>query len=313
MSTSTIEDLMECCPYVDCNCIPEKGIFLNFFERNKHLLCKDIDIFVEAIIKNDKDIFNYFMDKKININEVCTKNDYKPIMYAVQYGRFEMMKKLLERGAQIEKDGCSDSALYFALKDPKCGNDERIECAKLLIKAGANIESILNYKNSYIIAKILKNEIDTNSKNGTGKELKIITNKNEVKQQDITNTEKKESETYTTTDGDIINIPPEIIKKPRIKMVYQTVEPIYVIDTILCPSESVMMIINDNGTWKLDAVILGDYDIEIPTETKIKYHYLPVGVILNGNSTTKSYPCKFLGNFMLKKRGKIDSNEIYVQ
>lgn len=118
------------------------------------------DMFNIAIIDDNEIIFDYLLDRGIDIETRDLTFKSTPIMFAAQIGRIGMVKKLLEKGAIINYT--DKSALGYALSpDIKFfkETENRYECAKLLIQGGADITKCLPNYEMYMIARYLKREI----------------------------------------------------------------------------------------------------------------------------------------------------------
>lgn len=91
-----------------------------------------------------------FLEKLIAEGNHDNVDTYKksPLMYACNFGDFELVKTLLDAGVDVNKlsiDG--DSAIMYAIR-----NHNKINAAKiveLLLKHGADIDSDINKKNEY--------------------------------------------------------------------------------------------------------------------------------------------------------------------
>lgn len=104
-----------------------------------------INSLCKAIATGNQVNFNELMNFNFNINGSDTMNDSTPIMFAAQLGHYEMVKELLQRGASVEnhtRGSRSKSALTFSVIDARNFNEGHIECIKLLISAGADLEII---------------------------------------------------------------------------------------------------------------------------------------------------------------------------
>lgn len=121
-----------------------------FFLENLKLTCPSYipptiqDVFEQAV-STDNDTMYYFL-KFININNVNsegTKHLISPIMYAAQNGNIRMVEILLKMKAEISgnKNG---SALFYALSHNRENN---FQCAKMLMEAGAIIDSCFETHN----------------------------------------------------------------------------------------------------------------------------------------------------------------------
>ena len=261
---------------------PEDKIISKILDICKNrLLCSSLtDVLVETIINNDDKSFEYLLEQSINLNEIDKKYALTPIMRASQEGKVHMVEKLLSKGADISNNSRSVSALTCALsKIDNTGN--HIKCAKLLLKAGADIESVSSNAYAYEIATLLKSEVDREN---------IVTNK-----ESETCIINDNLEIYVTNDGIKVSFPQKIEnKKLVIKMLHNRNDP------IPCYTDKnyndVAVTIYKEGVWRKHRLIADtDYYLELPknVKDKINYHYLPLGVTINGVITTENYICKF--------------------
>ena len=152
------------------------------FFLEKMNLCPSItDLVVKAIRADDEKVLDYLLGKGIDVNLSDSTHNSSPIMFAAQNARISMVKSLLSRGATVTDD-CkyNKSALYFALISNESAviyDNNRIECIKILIRAGSNIEfgRICDNKGIYHIAKSLKQDVENEVKAETDKTGKLNT------------------------------------------------------------------------------------------------------------------------------------------
>lgn len=72
-------------------------------------------LLILSIKGNAINCFNVLLDKKIDLEKVCTSKT--PLMYAVKYGKLEMVKALANEGANVKaKTDSGKTALYYAKK-----------------------------------------------------------------------------------------------------------------------------------------------------------------------------------------------------
>ena len=104
------------------SCDPENKRLYDILESNSYLQLntKLVDFMEQVIRANSQPIFNYLLERNININEFNTKTSMSPITYAAWCGRYKMTRKLVECNASIN-DNVKDkkSALYYSLVSPK--------------------------------------------------------------------------------------------------------------------------------------------------------------------------------------------------
>lgn len=76
-----------------------------------------VSIFDMAITYNNIDIVNYLIEKGIDVNSTSRKSGFMPLMAAVSYGRRDIVKILLDNGANQEfTDSRGFKAVDFARK-----------------------------------------------------------------------------------------------------------------------------------------------------------------------------------------------------
>jgi len=76
-----------------------------------------VSVFDIAITYDYMDIVKYIMDKGIDINKTTRRSGFRPLMTATCYGRVDIVKLLLENGANKEiKDSKGFSSVDFARK-----------------------------------------------------------------------------------------------------------------------------------------------------------------------------------------------------
>jgi ankyrin repeat protein len=91
---------------------------------------------IKAILKDFRDIRNFFIDKGVSI-EKPTINQQTPLMIAAAYQKLNSVQVLLDLKVDIKKkDANGDNALHLAIKN----NDDEI--ALMLIKHGAKVEAL---------------------------------------------------------------------------------------------------------------------------------------------------------------------------
>jgi len=67
-----------------------------------------------AIKLDAENIFTFLVEKKANLNKVCTAKT--PSMYAVKYGKLEMLKTLVENKADLTISNSGQRAIDYARK-----------------------------------------------------------------------------------------------------------------------------------------------------------------------------------------------------
>lgn len=98
----------------------------------------------EAVINDDMETFNALLESGVDIDGT-DYNSITALCYAVQRGRLLMVKKLLERGANIEfKDPYGNTPLSTAVFYTG-RNENGLEIVNLLLSYGANINAENNY------------------------------------------------------------------------------------------------------------------------------------------------------------------------
>ena len=76
-----------------------------------------VSVFDYAIQYGNQKLVDDFLEKDIDVNTTTRRSSMTPLMVAVCYNQFEITKKLLEKGAQIDsKDSSGISAYDFARK-----------------------------------------------------------------------------------------------------------------------------------------------------------------------------------------------------
>ena len=76
-----------------------------------------VSIFDMAITYNNIDMVNFILQKGLDVNKTTRKSGFTPLMGATCYGRLEIVKILLENGAnQNFKDSKGFTAIDFARK-----------------------------------------------------------------------------------------------------------------------------------------------------------------------------------------------------
>ena len=76
-----------------------------------------VSIFDMAISHNHKDMFDYLIEQGIDVDKTTRKSRFTPLMAAASYGRADMLKALLQNGANkdaVDKHGFK--AIDFARK-----------------------------------------------------------------------------------------------------------------------------------------------------------------------------------------------------
>lgn len=77
---------------------------------------KSYDLFSLSIKLDKKNLFNYFLDNKVDVNKSCS--DMTPLMYAAISGQMDTAKLLLKHGAQKDaKDKNGKTAKDHALEN----------------------------------------------------------------------------------------------------------------------------------------------------------------------------------------------------
>ena len=268
----------------------KKTNFLRNPENIKILdICKDLkfsspltDVLIKMIERNDSKPFEYILEQNVSLNDLDSTYAITPLMYASQRGKVEFVEKLLLKGADVNRIIIKNvAALNYALtyRIDGDGKGTHINCAKLLIKAGANIESVSNNTNAYEMATLLKNEI----------EREMVTHK-----ESVTCVINNKLQTRVTNDGIQVTIPQKIENRIIIKILHEKTDP------ILCNTHRITndayVEINNGGIWqkKLLNHNTNNY-IEVPqnVDDKVSYHFLPAGVMLDGIITTEKFVCKF--------------------
>ena len=247
--------------------------------KNLNLSSLLIDVLITAIETNDSKTFECLLEKNINLNDLSKSYSLTPLMYASQRGKVEFVEKILLKG--VDANGIvnnNSSALNYTLISKIDNGGNHIKCAKLLIKAGANIESVSTNKDAHEIATMLKNEIERE---------KIVLDKESIPC--ITN---EKSETCVTTDGIQVTIPKIENKKMVIKILHNKQDSIHYRTYHI--TRDTFVNINKEGNWQKHLLNYNPNNyIELPNNAKISYHYLPAGVSLDGISTIENYVCKF--------------------
>ena len=76
-----------------------------------------VSIFDMAITYDNIEIVNFFLDKGIDVNATSRKSKFTPLMCACCYGRLELVKLLLDHGADSSRSDYKGlTALDFAKK-----------------------------------------------------------------------------------------------------------------------------------------------------------------------------------------------------
>ena len=246
----------------------------------------DIDTLVKAIMNKDMETFNRMLDKNINVDRLDSEYQSTPIMFAAEIGQVDMIKKLLSHNASlndIEVDGKVKNVLLYALHYSKCENDnDKYQCARLLIKAGADIEFMKKeYKVSYILAKSIKQELEAENDN-----------------------------MLTTTNGTLVPIPRNIVATPILQMLYDQKKPKPTYNLVKIQSRVKISFLNGE-IWQHFLSTKNNFYVEIPVNEKINFHYLPKGIELNGIVSSKEYICK-IDDFIDAENYHFNPNEIYL-
>lgn len=102
---------------------------------------------IAAIEDNDIEKLEDLLNKPGNVNSqpriFSFNGTIPPISYAARYGTYEMVKLLLENGADPNTNGFSNlKPLHWALSGSYKSVDNRFDIAKLLIQYGADIHAI---------------------------------------------------------------------------------------------------------------------------------------------------------------------------
>ena len=107
-----------------------------------------------AIIENKNVFFDYLLENKAFIN-IVDRHGYSPLHYAINEYRVDMVRRLIDKGANIEMfDSYGNNVLARAVLTSK----GRKEIIKFLLEKGAN-PNIPNYKGYTAIdmAKVIGN------------------------------------------------------------------------------------------------------------------------------------------------------------
>lgn len=234
-----------------------------------------IDEICNAIIDNDINKFNEFMKFNLNVDLLHSVNQMTMIMYAAQYGRFEMMVTLLKRGASIDNDRSQfRSALCFAMWGFHKFNGEHMKCILLLIKQGADIEILKECSmRVYHYAEFIKKTIEQHT------------------------TLSNDKLTLVDSDGVSYTIP-----KPKLKL-----DPPILIKVISDKQKTypksklhgtvVAELYNVSDRIVKQNIVSDNVEIEIPIRNS--YHLLPVGMIVNGAKLTEPIVCRFVQGYVL--------------
>ncbi len=76
-----------------------------------------VSIFDAAITYNNLEMVRYFLSKEIDVNATTRRSGFTPLMCAACYGRYEIAKILLEKGADKDASDLKGfSAIDFARK-----------------------------------------------------------------------------------------------------------------------------------------------------------------------------------------------------
>ena len=76
---------------------------------------KTYSLFAIAIKLDKQKVFSELVNQKADLNKIC--EDKSPLMYAVKYGNLNMVKQLVEAGADINLRNCEGAnAFYYAQK-----------------------------------------------------------------------------------------------------------------------------------------------------------------------------------------------------
>lgn len=136
------------------------------------------DALYVAIENNHLQVVEYLLDNNANVNQIYTEEGLMPLSLACKLNYFDISKKLIERGANINGVILADSdyvitPLFMALQN------DNYKLAKLLLDQGADVE--------------IRNEIDKTAKDmGLGKGGEWISLfKNYKTNNEELNTEKK--------------------------------------------------------------------------------------------------------------------------
>ncbi len=107
------------------------GFFLLQFSAEIYSQDKDIE---EIILSNDAVALNQWLNNH-DINGIYSSRKYTPLIYSVVFNRSDIVKKLIELGANLEISCETKSPLFFALEY------NRTSIARLLIRKGANVKA----------------------------------------------------------------------------------------------------------------------------------------------------------------------------
>ena len=249
------------------------------FNTYKTLHCKEntiTDMLCNIIIRNDSKMFHKFiLEHPTCVNSTDTLNDSTPIMHAAQLGRYDMMETLLKTGANVadhtDKRKINKSALSFAVYSHNEFSNNHMECIKILLRAGANIDILKKYSlDSHYLIKIIKDHmpeekkaIKLRNKSGVEYTIKPESVGSEPKPKsiliEVLSDSDKSKSTYT--------IEPLHRMYPRVKFY--------------------------DGSAKEGMITSSDVEVEIPTN-KGSYHLLPVGICVDGIVLTEPVVCRFI-------------------
>jgi ankyrin repeat protein len=85
----------------------------------------------EAVRQDDLAVLVRLIDEGVDPNDLCYEDGYTPLGYAVELGRDELLKAMLERGAHPDGGGILAPTLEAAQKG-------RLEILRMLLEAGAD-------------------------------------------------------------------------------------------------------------------------------------------------------------------------------
>ena len=131
-------------------------VIIKFLEKNKDTSISIIqpisDLLSLIIRKADPVTFDTIMKYDIDV-DAFTVTGTTPLIIASYHGLPYFIEKLLQKGAKVslcKKNG--NSALSICLTPPL--TDNKIRCARLLIKAGSDIEHFNNQKDNQIMSHV---------------------------------------------------------------------------------------------------------------------------------------------------------------
>lgn len=101
-----------------------------------------------SIMNNNKELTNWCLDKKVNVNRVTEKNE-NALTLAVDKGDLNLISRLIKAGCDVNhKDNNKNTPLLLAI-----GKDDA-EIVKLLTEEASDVKNTLNDKNNYEVNAI---------------------------------------------------------------------------------------------------------------------------------------------------------------